>query len=110
MRVLILEDDFELAQVVVEALADEGHATKHVTEPGEAMRLADAEEWDAFVVDAFGDYLAPDAEYRAALREFSARGRVVVTTGRAWDARELIADAVLIKPYDLDELAQALSG
>src|SRR4029453_10512099 len=105
-----LEDDLDLAQVVVEALADEGHATTHVAEPGEAIRLADAEEWDAFVVDAFGDYMAPDADYRAALRGFSARGRVVVTTGRAWDARELIADAVLTKPYDLDDLAQALNG
>jgi DNA-binding response OmpR family regulator len=111
VRVLILEDDLELARLVSEALSDEGHTTTHVSEPSEAVRLADAEPWDAFVVDAFGDYLEPDAEYCATLREFAARGRVVVTTGRSWaDAPGLDAHTVLTKPYDLDELAKALVG
>jgi DNA-binding response OmpR family regulator len=109
MRVLILEDDVELAGIVVEALADEGHATRHVSEPAEARRLADAEPWDAFVVDAFGDYLEPDAEYCATLEMLSACGRVIVTTGRAW-SDDLVehAAAVLKKPYDLGELSAAL--
>jgi DNA-binding response OmpR family regulator len=58
--------------------------------------------------------MEPDPEYRATLKHLAARGRVVVTTGRAWATKDaaidLGADAVLTKPYDLTELSDMLSS
>lgn len=114
MRVLLVEDDAVLASLVMEALALDGHQAVHVRGPDEALALASRGVWDAFVVDAFGAHLEPDAEYRATLKQLAARGRVVVTTGRAWAtpaaASDLGADAVLTKPYDLSELSDMLSS
>jgi DNA-binding response OmpR family regulator len=114
MRVLLVEDDVALASVVLEALAQDGHSATHVRGPEEARHLASTEPWDAFVVDAFGAYQQPDAEYRATLRQLARRGRVVVTSARAWAAhtapQDLGADAVLTKPYDLADLNDALAA
>ena len=114
MRVLLVEDDAVLASLVMEALAQDGHQAVHVRGPDEALALANRCVWDAFVVDAFGAHMEPDAEYRATLKQLAARGRVVVTSGRAWAtnaaASDLGADAVLTKPYDLSELSDMLSS
>jgi DNA-binding response OmpR family regulator len=111
---LLVEDDTDLASVVLEALEQDGHSAAHVREPEEARRLASSEAWDAFVVDAFGGYLQPDPEYRATLSHLATRGRVVVTSARAWvtstTPQELGADAVLAKPYDLGHLSDTLSA
>jgi DNA-binding response OmpR family regulator len=114
VRVLLVEDDAALASVVVEALEQDGHSTVHVREPEQARRLAVAEAWDAFVVDAFGAHQQPDPEYRATVEHLAARGRVIVTSGRAWAAhtapRDLGADAVFAKPYDLGDLSDTLTA
>jgi DNA-binding response OmpR family regulator len=110
----LVEDDADLAGVVMEALAQDGHSATHVRGPAEACRLATTDSWDAFVVDAFGGHQQPDAAYVATVQHLASRGRVVVTTGRAWgvdaEASDLGAYAVLTKPYDLDELADALTA
>jgi CheY-like chemotaxis protein len=85
MRVLLVEDDAVLASVMLDALTDSGHSARHVNNPDEAFRLANAERWDAIVVDGFGDsYMQPDAEYRTAVRQLGRRSPVVVTSARAW--------------------------
>jgi DNA-binding response OmpR family regulator len=112
--VLVVEDDADLAGIVLEALTQDGHSAVHVREPAEACRMANIDDWDAFVVDAYGGYQYPDAEYRATLRHLARHGRVVVTTGRAWgngaDASALGAHALLTKPYDLAALSDALTS
>ncbi len=114
MRVLVVEDDTDLAGVVLEALTQDGHHAAHVREAAEACRLASTNAWDAFILDAFGGYLHPDAEYRATVQHLASLGRVVVTTGRAWgssvEADRLGAHRVLTKPYDLNELSEALTS
>jgi ActR/RegA family two-component response regulator len=111
--VLLVEDDADLAGVVLEALEQDGHQARHVRGTAEACQLASTDDWDAFVVDAFGGYEQPDAEYQATLKHLATFGRVVVTTGRAWgtsaEAKQIGADAVLTKPYDLDDLSVALT-
>src|SRR5215210_7058285 len=98
----------------MEALEQDGHQAVHVRAPSEARALAGSHAWDVFVVDAFGEHLAPDDDYRATLRQLSEYGSVVITTGRAWatraEAHDLGADALLTKPYDLDDLTDALSA
>jgi ActR/RegA family two-component response regulator len=112
--VLLVEDDADLAVVVLEALEQDGHQAVHVRGPAEACQLASTNDWDAFVVDAFGGYEQPDPEYQATLRHLANHGRVVVTTGRVWStsarAKLIGADAVLAKPYDLDDLEDALTS
>jgi DNA-binding response OmpR family regulator len=112
--VLLVEDDADLAGVVLEALEQEGHQATHVRGTAEACQLATTDRWDAFVLDAFGGYEYPDADYRATVKHLASHGRVVVTTGRPWrgtaHARELGADAVLTKPYDLNDLEDALTS
>jgi DNA-binding response OmpR family regulator len=110
VRVLLVEDDADLAGVVMEALVQDGHTAVHVRGPDEARALATSDSWDAFVVDAFGSYSQPDAEYRSTLRHLATRAPVVVTSGRAWATTDLGADAVLPKPYDLADLADTLSS
>ena len=98
----------------MEALEQDGHEAVHVRAPSEACALADTAVWDVFVVDAFGEHLAPDDAYRATLRRLAAYGSVIVTTGRAWGAHaapsDLGAHALLRKPYDLERLADAISA
>jgi DNA-binding response OmpR family regulator len=112
--VLLVEDDVDLAGVVIEALEQDGHKAVHVRAPSEACALADSDVWDVFLVDAFGEHLAPDDDYRATVRQLAEYGSVVVTTGRAWaasaDAHDLGVDALLTKPYDLTDLADTLSA
>jgi DNA-binding response OmpR family regulator len=109
-----MEDDADLAGLVMEALAQDGHQAAHVRGPAEACALAARDLWDVFVLDAFGTHTEPDADYRATVKHFAERGRVVVTTGRAWAthsvASDIGADALLAKPYDLAELTDALSS
>jgi DNA-binding response OmpR family regulator len=113
MRVLVVEDDALLGELVLQALTDEGHVATHATNPERAYALLETGEWDAFIVDAFGgSHLAPDATYAAVVQRFAERGPVIVTTGRAWadtvDPDQIGASSVLAKPYDLDTLLNLL--
>jgi DNA-binding response OmpR family regulator len=112
--VLLVEDDADLAGVVIEALEQDGHQATHVRGPAEACEMATTDKWDAFVVDAFGALEEPDADYKATLKHLASHGRVVVTTARAWgmhmEAGNIGADALLSKPYNLADLANALSS
>ena len=115
MRVLLVEDDAVLASVMLDALTDSGHSARHVNNPDEAFRLANAERWDAIVVDGFGDsYMQPDAEYRTAVRQLGRRSPVVVTSARAWAGSASAADlgvaAILSKPFDIDQLIGTLGA
>lgn len=110
VRILLVEDDAALGELVVEALAEDGHATTHVDDPERAFALAESREWDLFIVDGFGgSTVQPDATYCTSLRRLSEYAPVLVTTGRAWardtPAQMIGAQAVLPKPYDLEQLA-----
>jgi DNA-binding response OmpR family regulator len=109
VRILLVEDDAALSALVIEALAEEGHATTRVQGPDAACALAESLDWDLFIVDGFGDSMVhPDQTYCATLKRLSRRAPVLVTSGRAWaqhtSAEDLGAQALLFKPYDLDQL------
>ena len=113
MRVLMVEDDPVLADLVLQALADEGHHATHEPSPERAITLAETLAWDAFILDAFGgSHLEPGEDYKSTLRRFAARAPVIVTTGRAWAtvarAEDLGAAGVFLKPYDLEALLSLL--
>lgn len=114
MRILLAENDHTLAQVLLEFLALEGHAVVRVADLRAAQRLADAEPWDALLVDGMSSHAreVPEEE-RALLQALAARAPVVVQSGRTWAMNATPSDigvtAVLHKPYDLDLLLQTLS-
>jgi len=111
LRVLLLEDDRALSQVVTEFLASEGITVVAVADRNVALRLAREGGWDACIADCSpfsnGELYWEDRALFAAL---SAVAPLILATGRAWtrdiSAAELGVAAILQKPFDLQVLVE----
>jgi CheY-like chemotaxis protein len=107
-RILLIEDNDVLADVVSEFLRDEGYAVTRTADMGEARYLLAAGTWDPCVVDpAGGSYDKLRSEDAASLRTLAAHTPVVVTTGRGWGeecprggARRLGDSVETVRPAD----------
>lgn len=115
MRVLVVEDDTTVAQMLDELLRGEGYLPVRAATRGEALAVAPSGPWQAIVVDGTGrSYLEPGDDDRAFFAELSRHGRVIVNTARSWAHRvtpaELGVDAVLPKPYDVDLILELVAG
>ncbi len=51
MRILLVEDDAEMARFVVKGLCEAGHAVEHSADGRDGLALASSEEFDALVLD-----------------------------------------------------------
>ncbi|WP_370059817.1 response regulator transcription factor [Novosphingobium sp. P6W] len=51
MRILLIEDDIEMARFIVEGLAADGHVTLTEAEGRQGLRRAQSESCDVLVVD-----------------------------------------------------------
>jgi DNA-binding response OmpR family regulator len=108
--ILVVEDDAALGDVVVGALKDEGLDAKLATDGDEAMRLVDALEPSAMILDL----MMPRRDGFSVLRELRADGRlakmpVIVVTAvfglsERMYATELGAADYVTKPFELDDL------
>ena len=112
-RVLVVEDEASVGQVVVDVLADEGHEVRWATNGRDALALLDHWRPDVIVLDLMMPVMDGRA-FRAAqqrLPDTVARVPVVVLSGmreaRA-TAEELGAAAVLAKPFELEELVETV--
>ncbi|MEA2123956.1 MAG: two-component system, OmpR family, response regulator [Solirubrobacteraceae bacterium] len=112
MRVLVIEDDERLADVLVRGLADAGHEVAHqATGPGGVV-AAMSEPYDALVLD----WMLPGQDGPAVCRELRARGNhtpvLMLTARQAISDRvgglDAGADDYLTKPFALDELLARL--
>ncbi|MDX6556723.1 MAG: two-component system, OmpR family, response regulator [Miltoncostaeaceae bacterium] len=112
MRVLVIEDDRALGDVLSRGLADAGHEVKlHTTGP-EGVRAAMAEGFDAIVLD----WMLPGQDGPSVCRELRARGNpvpVLMLTARGGvpdriSGLDAGADDYLTKPFSLDELLARL--
>jgi two-component system OmpR family response regulator len=112
MRVLVIEDDASLADVLARGLADAGHeATVRATGP-DAVIEAMAETYEAIVLD----WMLPGQDGPSVLRELRARGNhvpvLMLTARNAVPDRigglDAGADDYLSKPFDFDELLARL--
>ena len=112
VRVLVIEDDERLADVLARGLADAGHDVdvRHTGPDGLAAAMADA--YDALVLD----WMLPGQDGPAVCRELRARGNhtaVLMLTARH-DVADRVggldagADDYLTKPFALDELLARL--
>jgi DNA-binding response OmpR family regulator len=108
LRILVVEDEPEIADFVVRGLREEGFAVEHAADGDAAARAMKATEWDVIVLD----WWLPGRDGMEVLREFRASGRdtpVLFLT-----ARDAVADRVrgldagaddyLCKPFAFDEL------
>ena len=114
MRVLVVEDDPELRGLLREILADEGHDVWAVAH-GVAGLAALEGGWspDVILVNLRMPVMDGWAFLRERRRQRLCPGaRVVVST--AWtdvpEVKELGAEAVVPKPFDIDDLVRAVSA
>jgi two-component system, response regulator RegA len=109
---LVVEDDEQLRQRLVRALAERGYSTQGAASVPEALRLSDAEPPELAVVDLrIGEASGLDV-LRALLAKDPAT-RVVMLTGygsiaTAVEAMRLGAVHYLTKPADADQIVNAL--
>jgi len=108
--ILVVEDDASLGEVVVSALKDEGLDARLAHDGDEAMRLVDATDPSAIILDL----MMPKRDGFSVLRELRADGRiahlpVIVVTAifglsERMYATELGAADYVTKPFELDDL------
>jgi DNA-binding response OmpR family regulator len=109
-HILIAEDDAALADLLSEALGDEGYTVALVQTADEARSLAQSQSWDLFVVDSFDLWstAGPSQQLQELARDLAERAPVIVTTAHSWavkvPASQVGVAAILPKPFDLTAL------
>jgi DNA-binding NtrC family response regulator len=114
-RILYLDDDVHLAELLAQRLERRGHSMIACSEPQQALRVFSAtpDEFDLVLTDMSmpgGSGL----EFAQAVLKFRPGVRVVIASGCEdpnWAdfARSVGVEAVLLKPFQVDELAAAIS-
>ena len=111
-RLLLVEDDGDLAEVLTEALVGEGYAVDHAPDGQRGLHLGLTRPYDVLVIDRMLPAL-DGLELLARLRARAVPARALMLTGMG-GVRDRIAgldggaDDYLVKPFDLDELSARL--
>lgn len=108
-KILIVEDDMQLAGLVHRWLTNEGHIVEHVSNGGEGLQRLRFDPYDLIILD----WNLPEVEGIDILKDFRSRGGktpVLMLTGRKAIEDKLQgldqgADDYLAKPFDGRELA-----
>jgi diguanylate cyclase (GGDEF)-like protein len=109
-RVLVVDDDDAVRQVVIEALSDAGYECIGARDGTEGLRLARAHPPDTVVLDVVMPHLSGDDVHRALRRDLATRYIPVIflsaQSGAPDKTRRLLdgADDYMAKPFDTDEL------
>ncbi len=112
MRLLIAEDDPDLARQLTKALADAGYTIDHAGDGEEAHHLGDTEPYDAIVLDLG----LPKIDGVTVLRRWRDDGRdtpVLILTARdQWNEKvagfDAGADDYVTKPFHMEEVIARL--
>src|SRR5579884_3811651 len=112
MRILVVEDEPKLAQLLRRGLSEEGHPTDVASTGGEALWMAEAAPYDAIVLDV----MLPDLDGFAVcrtLRERKVWTPVLMLTARGAvedriEGLDTGADDYLTKPFAFSELLARL--
>lgn len=112
MRILLVEDDADLAAAILRALRAENFAVDHATNGEDGAHLGDTGQYDAAVLDLG----LPVKSGIAVLNEWRAAGRalpVLILTARdGWSDKvegfRAGADDYLTKPFRVEELVMRL--
>jgi DNA-binding NtrC family response regulator len=112
MRVLVVEDDLELAQALVEVLTEEGHAVSHAEDATRALALLEGDAFDLVLTDL----RLPDSQGAGLLsraKRAAPNAHVVLMTAFA-EVHEAVtalkqgAVDYLLKPFDNGELLKCV--
>jgi two-component system OmpR family response regulator len=107
MRLLLTEDDAELAQSLIERFRDQGYEVVHVGDGIQGLKEATRQDFDAIIVDRMLPGM-DGLELVKALRRHKATPIIYLTTMSGIDDRvrglEAGGDDYLIKPFAFEEL------
>lgn len=114
MLILLVEDDLNLAELIIEFLGDEGIECDHSANFQSALELIEANRYDAFVLDVnlpYGNGFA----ICEAIRQAAIAAPILMLTARTELEDKLTgfnkgADDYLTKPFALPELAARLQA
>jgi two-component system, OmpR family, response regulator len=114
MKVLIVEDELEIAQDIAASLDDAGFATQHCDNGEDAWFLGSTENFDAIILDLG----LPKLDGLTVLRNLRAEGStipiILLTARGSWTERvdgiNSGADDYLSKPFQMAELIARLRG
>jgi len=112
MRVLIVEDEVELAKQIARALGDAGYTTDVAHDGEEGEFLGDTEPYDAVVLDLG----LPKVDGLTVLERWRANGRtmpvLILTARETWSEKvsgfDKGADDYVTKPFNIEELLARL--
>ncbi len=107
-RVLIVEDDVHIAELLRMHLKDEGYAVEHAPDGNVGVRLLESGSWDALVLDL----MLPGVDGLEICKRARAMARytpIIITSARSSEVHrilglELGADDYLAKPFSMLEL------
>ena len=107
-RILIVEDDVHIANLLRMHLRDEGYDVTHAASGDEGVRLLESGQWDALVLDL----MLPGVDGLEICRRARAMTRytpIIITSARSSELHrilglELGADDYLAKPFSMLEL------
>ena len=107
-RVLLVEDDADIAEIVALHLRDEGYAVVHATDGPAGLRLLEQHAWDALVLDL----MLPGLDGLEICRRVRAMDRytpIIITSARGSETHRVLgleigADDYLAKPFSVLEL------
>lgn len=110
MRILVVEDDDDLARMVCETLEDLGHEVERASNAPVALALADTFEPEVVLIDIVLPVFDGN-EIAAGIRRAShAPPRLVAITGMQERVADGLFDAVVLKPIAPGELCRVLIG
>jgi two-component system, OmpR family, copper resistance phosphate regulon response regulator CusR len=108
IRILVVEDELDLADFVVRGLREEGFAVEHAADARRGWEAMRAEVWDLIILD----WSLPDEDGLDLVRRYRGSGAIVPVLFLT--ARDSVADRVrgldggaddyLCKPFAFDEL------
>lgn len=107
-RILIVEDDLNLAGLLTIHLKDEGYAVTHCADGNQALAQLAAGSWDALILDL----MLPGVDGLEICRQARAMARytpIIITSARASETHRIVglelgADDYQAKPYSVLEL------
>jgi two-component system OmpR family response regulator len=107
MRILLTEDDAELARSLIERFRDQGYEVVHVGDGIQGLKEATSQDFDAIIVDRMLPGM-DGLEMVKAIRRHKATPIIYLTTMSGIDDRvrglEAGGDDYLIKPFAFEEL------
>ncbi|UVE16999.1 response regulator transcription factor [Pseudomonas sp. LS44] len=107
-RVLIVEDDAHIAELLRMHLSDEGYVVEHAADGAVGMRMLEENSWDALVLDL----MLPGIDGLEICKRARGMARytpIIITSARSSEVHrilglELGADDYLAKPFSMLEL------